>query len=223
MLKRSDIFIILPAFNEEKYVVGVFKELNRTGFPYIVIDDGSSDNTFQIAKKYCKNVLKHRINLGKGAALRTGCEYAFEHLGAQAVIFMDSDAQHNTAELDSFYQALNQNHQVVLGVRSFDSSMPLFRIMGNRLASYLVLLLFGRYIPDIPSGYKAVTKSAYQKLALTSTGYNIELEIAVKLAKKRFKFTTVPITTIYHDLERGFHPLDNIHLMLDLLKWRLQI
>lgn len=215
--------IILPAYNEANYLPKLLKELKNSKYPFVIIDDGSSDSTTTIARRYTPHVLRHRINLGKGAALRTGCEYAFHHLNAEAVIFMDSDDQHSVAEVAHFHQALKEGHQMILGVRAFDSSMPLFRIMGNRLSSFLVLLLFGRYIPDIPSGYKAMTKSMYQRLKLSATGYNIELEIAVKLARARLPFHTIPITTIYHDLERGFHPLDGLSMLLDLLKWRLQI
>lgn len=215
--------MVLPAYNEAQYLASVLKELNATKYPYVVVDDGSSDETSTIAKRYTKHSIRHRINLGKGAALRTGCEYAFTRLNAQAVIFMDSDAQHKSEELDLFRHQLTEGHLVVLGVRAFDSSMPLIRIMGNRLSSVLVLILFGRYIPDIPSGYKAMTKKIYHRLKLTATGYNIELEIAVKLARARLPYHTLPITTIYHDLERGFHPLDTFSLMVDLLKWRLQL
>lgn len=222
-MKKSDICVVLPAYNEAQYLASVLKELNATKYPYVVVDDGSSDETSTIAKRYTKHSIRHRINLGKGAALRTGCEYAFTRLNAQAVIFMDSDAQHKSEELDLFRHQLTEGHLVVLGVRAFDSSMPLIRIMGNRLSSVLVLILFGRYIPDIPSGYKAMTKKIYHRLKLTATGYNIELEIAVKLARARLPYHTLPITTIYHDLERGFHPLDTFSLMVDLLKWRLQL
>lgn len=222
-MKKSDICVILPAFNESKYLPSVLKELNKTKFPYVVVDDGSADETSTIAKRYSRHVLRHRINLGKGAALRTGCEYAFTQLHAQAVIFMDSDAQHKTEELETFRQQLSEGNKIVLGVRAFDSSMPLVRIMGNRFSSVMVLLFFGKYIPDIPSGYKALTKSAYTALHLRSSGYNIELEIAVKIAKKRLQFSTVPITTIYHDFERGFQPLDALRMMVDLVMWRIQL
>lgn len=215
--------IILPAYNEAKYLPRLLKELKKSQYTFVVIDDGSSDNSAAIARRYSPHVLRHRINLGKGAALRTGCEYAFSHLNSEAVIFMDSDDQHSVAEIAHFHQALKEGHQMILGVRAFDSSMPLLRIIGNRFSSFLVLILFGRYIPDIPSGYKAMTKKIYHRLKLTATGYNIELEIAVKLARARLPYHTLPITTIYHDLERGFHPLDGLSLLLDLLKWRLQI
>jgi len=223
MMKKNDIWIVLPAYNESAYIVSVLKELNKTGYPYVVVDDGSSDDTYKIAKRYTKHVVRHKINLGKGAALRTGCEYAITKQQAEALVFMDSDAQHSTAELALFQKALNDGHAMVLGIRSFDSAMPLIRIIGNRLGSVLILLLFGKYIPDIPSGYKAMTTAMYKKLKLEATGYNIEMEIAVKLAKKRFKFSTVPIATIYHDLERGFQPLDGIQMMVDLLKWRFEL
>ncbi len=219
-MKKSDIVVIIPAFNESEYIARVLKAMNRTGFRYLVVDDGSTDRTAVIARRYNKQVITHRINLGKGAALKTGCEYAFSTMSAKAVIFMDSDAQHNPAELDLFLTELVKGAQVVLGVRAFDASMPWIKITGNRLASVLVYWLYGTYIPDIPSGYKAMTKWAYQRLKWNSRDYRIELEIAVNLIKQKMPFTTVSIQTIYLDFNRGFHLLDALQMGFDLISWR---
>ena len=219
-MKRSEIVVIIPAYNEAKYITRVLRAVKKTNFRFVVIDDGSSDETAKLAQRHCDHVLVHRVNLGKGAALKTGCEYAFTKLNAQAVIFMDSDAQHNPAELHLFFEQLQAGAHVVFGVRAFDATMPWIKITSNRLASVAVKWLYGTYIPDIPSGYKAMTKWAYSRVKWNSRDYRVELEIAVNVAKRQLQFTTVPVQTIYLDLNRGFHLLDALQMGFDLISWR---
>lgn len=219
-MTKKDLVIILPAYNEGKYLTSVLKALSKMKYPFVVVDDASSDKTSTIALKYTQHVLRHDTNKGKGAALRTGCEYAFKNLHAEAVLFMDSDAQHDPDEVDGFFAAIKKCN-VVLGVRAFDTTMPLIRIIGNRLASFFVLLVFGTYVPDIPSGYKAIHKSVYHKLLWKSNGYKVELEIAVNLIKHKIAFVAIPIKTIYLDMTRGFQPSEAFKMLFDLISWRL--
>src|ERR1043165_1778703 len=95
------IAIVVPAYNEADRVGLVLSELIKTRLPVFIVDDGSKDKTFQVIQKYPVTALKHRINLGKGAALKTGCDAAFLS-GVEAVIIMDSDGQHLVHELDKF-------------------------------------------------------------------------------------------------------------------------
>lgn len=220
---RSKTWILLPAFNEARYIERVLDKLTKVTPNIIVINDGSSDTTRQLAEKHCSQVISHATNLGKGAALKTGCEYAFDHLDAEAVIFFDSDDQHNTDELQLFFSELEQGAKIVLGVRSFDQRMPLTRIIMNRLGSVLMLLLFGQYIPDIPSGFKAIHRSVYPKLAWNSTDYAVEMEIAARIARFRLPYTTVPIETIYHDLDRGMNVLHTIRMVTKVISWRFSL
>ena len=221
-LNKNTTWVIIPGLNEEKYIETVLKKVQKHTNNIIVVDDGSKDRMPQIAKKYTSHVISHAINLGKGAALKTGCEYAFKTLGADAVIFMDSDDQHDPKELELFFTAL-QTSDVVFGIRSFDEKMPLFRILMNRLASFVIYILFGSYIPDIPSGYKAITKKAYIKLAWNSTDYAVEMEIAARTAKYKIPYEIVPITTIYHDFERGMTILDSLRMITKILSWRISL
>lgn len=219
---RKNIWVIIPGMNEEKYVATVLKKVRLQTNNIIFVDDGSKDKTASIAKKYTDHVLSHSVNLGKGAALKTGCEYAFKTLKADAVVFMDSDDQHDPTELPLFFKEL-QNNSVVFGVRAFDDKMPLIRIMGNRIASVLIYFLFGSYIPDIPSGFKAMTANAYKQLAWNSSDYAVEMEIAAKTAKYKKRFAVVQIKTIYHDLERGMTILDTLRMITKILSWRISL
>lgn len=219
---KQEFWVIIPGMNEEKYVATVLKKVLKQTKNIIFVDDGSKDKTAQIAKKYTSHVLSHSVNLGKGAALKTGCEYAFKQLHAKAVIFMDSDDQHNPEELPLFFEALQKN-SVVFGVRSFDEKMPLVRIIGNRLASVLIYFMFGSYIPDIPSGFKALTANAYTELAWNSNDYAVEMEIAARTAKFKKKYAVVSIQTIYHDFERGMTILDTLRMISRILSWRVSL
>ncbi len=215
----SSAWVIIPAYNEEKYVARVLERVLKVTTNIIVVDDGSRDLTFEIASEQIPHVLKHQINLGKGAALKTGAEYAFSELGATGVIFFDGDDQHDPNLLTTFATEL-QTSDVVLGVRAFDNKMPLLRIMMNRLASFLVLLFFGKYIPDIPCGFKALSKSAYKKINWKSRDYAVEMEIAARVAQYDLKYSEVSIPTVYHDLDRGMTILDTITIVPQFISWR---
>lgn len=215
-------WILIPGYNEEKYLAQVLQKVKHFSKNVVYVDDGSSDRTVQIARRSLDHVLEHSMNLGKGAALKTGCEYIFHQLHADAVIFMDSDDQHDPAEIPEFIRLLEGKNQIVFGVRKFSSaSMPLLRFLGNKIASAGLATLFGTYIPDIPSGYKALTKRAYQKLQWKSTGYEVEMEIAAKVAKLKLPFAIHEIETIYHDEEKGMNLLEALKIFKSLIEWRV--
>lgn len=212
----------MPAYNEEKYLSAVIKKTLRVTANIVLVDDGSRDSTALIARKYLAHVLRHEINLGKGAAMTTGTQYAFSHVGAKAVVFLDSDDQHDPREFHRFVEAFQTGSQVVFGVRKFSASqMPLLRFVGNKAISIVVNLLYGGFIPDIPSGYKGLTKPAYHKIRWQSRGYEVETEIAAKVAGARIPFTTLDIETIYHDTDKGMNALEAIKICFALIQWKL--
>ena len=81
--------------------------------------------------------------------------------------------------------------------------------------------LYRRYIPDIPSGYKAMNKSAYKELVWNSAGYEVEMEIAVRVVQKKIKYTEIEIEAIYHDNDKGMTAIDALHIAKCLLQWRI--
>ena len=223
------IFVVITAYNEAKYLSGFLQKLIKQTPDFIVVDDGSIDNTAEIARKFTQHLLIHPINLGKGAAMKTGADYAFNVLKADVIIYMDGDDQHHPLDLEKFYDFfishrsnLAQNG-LVFGVRAFDQNMPLYRVLGNRFASVLVNLLFGQYLLDIPSGFKAMSRSVYQQLNWQSSDYGVELEIACKTAKYKIAFSEIPIKTIYHDLDRGMSMLDTFKMIHKVILWRINL
>lgn len=209
----------MPGYNESSYLRKLLPELRLVTKNIIYVDDGSPDNSAAIASDFTPHVLVHSVNLGKGSALKTGCTYAFKELKADAVILMDSDGQHEPSDIKSFRRALDKGYDIVLGVRRFSSDMPLIRFLGNKFSSVLINLLFKVYLSDIPSGFKAFTRSAYKKIEWDSHGYEVETEIAIKIAKKKLKFKEIPIQTVYLDTDKGFTILDAVRILLKLPQW----
>ncbi|MFA5932970.1 MAG: glycosyltransferase family 2 protein [Microgenomates group bacterium] len=213
--------IVVPAYNEESRIGSVLQDLIKTKIPIIVIDDGSSDNTYKIVQSNKVIPLKHKINLGKGAALKTGCEAAFS-LGVEGVIIMDSDGQHRVGDLDKFVAALETgNYDVVFGSRNLSFGVPFMRFVGNKFASVLVSFLFGIYVSDLICGYRAFTKKGYDNLKWQSSGYGVETEMVVRTGKLKLRFCEVPVETIYFDKFKGVTILDAVGILFSVLKWRI--
>jgi glycosyltransferase involved in cell wall biosynthesis len=218
MLKNR-IFLVIPSYNEEKRIGAVLKAVRSSKLPIILVDDGSTDSTFRIASKTADRVVRHKTNLGKGAALKTGCEAAFT-MGADAVILMDSDGQHKVEDLTKFVDAINNGYEVVFGSRNLSYGVPLVRYIGNKIISILISLLFKIYISDILCGYRAITRKAYKKIVWESTGYGVETEAVINVARARLKYCEVPVETVYLDRVKGVTPLDAFGIFIDILKWR---
>lgn len=216
------ITVVIPAYNEEHRIGSLLKDLKNGGYRYLVVDDGSKDGTFHEAKQYGGMVLRHRVNLGKGAAMKTGAEAAFE-MGADAVIFMDSDGQHLVSDLNNFIEALKKGNQLVYGSRNLNYGVPLIRYLGNKAASLLISLLFGSYISDILCGFRAMTNKVYRQIKWETSGYAVETEMIVRAAKAKLKHCEVPVTTVYYDHVKGVTALDAINIFLNVIRWRVTL
>ena len=213
------IFVVIPAFNEEKRVGKVLSEVNKSGLPFIVVDDGSKDKTSEVARRFTPHVFKHPINLGKGAALKTGCQAAFQ-LGADAIIIMDSDGQHKASDLPKFLKAL-KSCDVIFGARDF-GKIPLMRLIGNRLITIVVNLLFGIKVRDILCGFKAFSKKSYEKIKWESLGYSVESEIVAMTGKHKLSNCEVDVATVYYDKFKGFSFEQGFGIFFDIIQFKLR-
>ena len=223
-----NICIVIPAYNEEKRIGSVLQDLRDVKLPIIVVDDGSTDKTERVLQKIQNpnskiQMLRHRVNLGKGAAMKTGAEAAFG-MGADAVIFMDSDGQHKGQDLGGFIEALEKGKfDIIFGSRNLSYGVPFVRFMGNKFASVFVSLLFGIYVSDLLCGFRAITKKAYQKIKWESTGYAVETEMVIKTAKFRLKHCEVPVQTVYLDSVKGVTILDAFNILFNVIYWRINL
>lgn len=220
---NTKYFIVISAFNEEDHIRNVLINIRKhSDLNIVVVDDGSKDDTFENARGIQGVVVvRHKVNLGKGAAMKTGSEYAFMH-GAKAVIYMDADDQHSPKDISKFVKAIDVGNDVVFGSRDYGYSVPLVRYMGNKIASVLVSLLYGIYVNDLLCGFRAITKRAYEKIKWESQGYGVETEIAIKTATSKLKYCQVSIAAIYLDEVKGVTILDAFGILFDVFRWKLK-
>lgn len=217
------IFVVIPLFNEKKHISSVLKEVSKYKLPMVVVDDGSVDGSGSIVRGLkIKDVtlLTHKINLGKGAAMKTGAEYAFGN-EANAVIFMDSDGQHKANDLPRFIDVLKSgNYDIVLGSRNLSMGVPLVRYLGNKVASIILRSLFGVYVSDPLCGFRALTKPGYEKIKWESNGYGVETEIVARIGRYKVKNTEVPVETVYINGVKGVTLFDAFGILGEVVKWR---
>lgn len=220
--------IVIPANNESGHILNVFKGIRKENaeIPIVVVDDGSSDDTWAKLNEINDNkliILRHRVNLGKGAAMKTGAQYSFNN-GFDSVIFMDADGQHSPEDLQKFIDKLNENdYDVIFGVREEAKDVPIVRGFGNKIGIVIVYLLFGIKVSDLLCGYRAINRSAWEEMSLLSTGYGIETEMVAKTAVLKLNYTQVIVRTIYHDKTKGVTILHAFAILIDVIRWRLSL
>lgn len=219
MLNEVVEVVIIPAYNEGKTIFEVISKTMDFAQKIIVVDDGSQDNTASEAARAGAMVLRHKVNLGKGAALKTGCDYAFKN-GAQKVIAMDADGQHDPKEIPSFIKALEE-HDIAFGSRKAPRSMPFVLKFGNKVLTKTLRILYGVTVEDSQCGYRSFTIDAYPKLRWEANDYYVETEMAIRTGKKKLKHTTVYIETIYADRYKGTTVLDGVAIVFKMIGWKI--
>lgn len=218
-MRKRKIFAVIAAHNEARTIAKVVRETSKEVAHVIVVDDGSVDKTSREAGKAGALVLRHRVNLGKGAALKTGCDAALLE-GAQTIIALDADLQHDPKDIPRFLQAL-KGKDIVFGCRRFNRQMPLVLRFGNRFISTLTKILYGVGIEDTQSGYRAFTAEAYRKIRWRASDYSMESEMIALAGRHRLRYRTIPIKTSYPDRYKGTTVLDGIKIVFNLMRWRL--
>jgi len=195
------ISVVIPAFNEEQNIGfvlrGVHEVLGKMGSSYevIVVDDGSVDKTAEVAKEHNVVLINNGENAGKGSALKAG----FLLARGRCVVTMDADGSHQPDDISYLVRPILDGNdvEVAVGSRFVDEmgkySTTRLHLVGNKMINALILFLTGRYICDSQSGFRAFKRDALRKLALSSSGYEIESEITVKMLKNGFRIREVPI------------------------------
>lgn len=215
------IFVIIPAYNEEKNISEVILHAKKYCKNIIVVDDGSTDKTSQVAKKAGIEVVeRHSKNKGKGASLRTGADRALKE-GAEILIFIDADRQHDPHEIPIFLDKL-KNVDIVFGSRRRTKHMPLVYRLGNFILTHMAKILYGVKIHDTQSGYRAMTASTYQKIRWKSNDYSAESEMIANVGKNKLRYAETFIQTVYHDTKKGTTVMHGLKIGLDMLLWKVR-
>lgn len=221
----ASAYVVVPAYNEDSELTKLVKSISSY-IPHsqiVVVDDGSRIPASSFLPPSI-TVLRHRVNLGKGMALKTGCEYAYRHKAKQ-IILIDGDGQHDPLHIPVFLSLLKDGDQIVFGFRDFRGPTPFVRSFGNRLLNFTVAKLFNLSLSDVWCGYRAFAAEIYPKIAWAASDYSVDVEMAIKAGNAKLRHHQIPIETIYN---QEYSPtsttiVDGIKLLLELFIWKITL
>ena len=188
------IAALIPALNAERTLPRVAAETRAQLEPLIVIDDGSSDATGEVARAVGAIVLRHEVNRGKGAALKTGFAWALEN-GFDGVITLDADGQHLASEIPKFIAAREETRaDLIIGGRAhlFQHMLPRRR-NANRFSAWCISKCAGVKVPDSQSGFRFYSAHLLRSVKLRTNGFDMESEVIVRAGRGGFRIVTIPI------------------------------
>jgi glycosyltransferase involved in cell wall biosynthesis len=189
---------LIAAFNEEETIAAVVAGVLRHLADVVVVDDGSTDRTAERAAAAGARVVRHPQNRGKGAAIRTGLAQVLAGPHSH-VLFIDGDLQHDPNDIPMLLSAGERTGcDLVIAERAFaKGSMPTARFYSNRIGSRILSAFIGTEVADSQSGFRLARADRLRELHLTATGYEIETEMLIKLARRRASLCRVGIAARY--------------------------
>jgi glycosyltransferase involved in cell wall biosynthesis len=219
-------WIVIPAFNEGRKINNVIYSLKQAGYDNIlVIDDCSVDNTLTEACAAGGVVLRHIVNRGQGAALRTGIEYALDQ-GAEAIITFDADGQHHPEDIIKLLEPLQKSQaEVALGSRFINkkSNTPLIRKIFLKGGAFVFRLMYNIKLTDSHNGLRALSRKAAQKITITQDRMEHASEIVEEISKHKLKYVEVPVTITYTDysLQKGQRTSNAFKILFSMILSRI--
>lgn len=226
------LFVIVPAYNEEKNIgrvlSGLFEhrlKLIEGGFKQmqiVVVDDGSSDDTFRVAQAAGAKVLRHEVNRGQGAALQTGNEYALQN-GASFVVHFDADGQFNPADITRALAAMkDKNTDVILGSRFLDnrSQIPWTKkYIVLPVARLINRFLTGLKLTDVHNGFRILSRPALEKIKIIQDRMAHNSEIIKQIKQNNLSYLEYPVEVTYNEYGQGVG--GGLKIILEILQGRL--
>lgn len=207
---RTNVAALIPAYFEEKRIADVARRALAQVDLVVVVDDGSTDATEAEARKSGAQVIRHPVNQGKGAAIKTGLRDLTARPGVRHVLILDADGQHLPEEIPLFIAEANRSRApMIVGSRMSDlKTMPFIRKMTNLFMSSQISRVCGQRIPDTQCGFRMVDRDLAAALCETeSSKFDYETEMLVIAARRGCRIASVPVSTVYGDEISKIHPL----------------
>ena len=211
----------MPAYNEANYIGSLILSVRQHVDKVIIVDDGSTDNTAEIAELAGASVIKHGKNRGYGNAIRSILAEA-KNQGADILVILDADAQHKPQEIPSLIKSISEGADVVIGSRDLQrENIAPYRRFGQKVLAKMTNISSRQKLTDTESGFRAYSKKALATLELKEEGMAVSSEIVSEAAGKGLKITEVPISVIYtkdgstlNPIRHGLGVLNRILVMI---------
>jgi len=231
-MPAGDVTFVLPAYQPGKALLRTVQRLAAAPFAAIVVvNDGSgpeSDIWFAALRSIPKvHVLEHAVNLGKGAALKTGLNYALCNLPTECgVVTADADGQHDPEDIISVASLLAHHPEsLILGVREFKKGIPLRSLLGNNITRGVLRAVLGQKFADSQTGLRGIPRPlAMQLLRIPSNGYEFELDMLIACKHHSYPILETPIQALYFDGNSSSHfnpVLDSMKIYFVLLRFSM--
>ncbi len=208
MVKKNNrhVAIIIPCYNEAQVLKETIAKVARQ-FPYIIcVTDGSSDGSPERVKETDALLIEHPINLGQGAALQTGIEYALQNADIDYFVTFDADGQHDTEDVKKMLQIIQKEKvDIVLGSRFLGKveNISPFKKALLKVAVRFSNRTSGLKLTDTHNGLRVFNRHVAENLNITLPDYAHASEITERIAEKKFKYTEAPVTITYTDYSKG--------------------
>ncbi len=224
--RGNNVWVAIAAYHEVEVVADVVAGIKRAGYRLVVVDDGSTDGTAAAAEKAGACVVRHPINLGQGAALQTGIDFALAQ-SADVIVTFDADGQHRASEIARLVNALKeQGADFALGSRFLGGSVGMLasRRWLLRAATLFTRMSTGMRLSDTHNGLRAMTRRGVKKIHLRQNRMAHASEILHQIADSKLKYVEVPITITYtaYSRAKGQKLGDFLAILIDLFARRLQ-
>ena len=204
---RPKIIAAMPAYNEEKYIGTLVLKTRQYVDEVIIVDDGSTDQTANVAKLAGATVIRHIGKKGKGAAVQSVLLEA-KKKAPDILVLLDADSQHNPDEIPSLIKSVLEGYDLVIGSRQEQpDKTPRYRRIGQRILLYSTRILSGESLSDSECGFRALSRKAISNLKLKENGFAIEAEMIASAKNEHLKIIEVPISNIYTKDGSTLHPV----------------
>lgn len=207
------VAVVIPAYNEEKTIREIVEKARKHSTDVLVVDDGSTDNTYSEAVKAGATLLQSKKNVGKFAVLKLGFEAILSKQNAECIIQIDGDGQHDPEDIPKFVKKIESGADLVVGQRDFSlRKMPFLRILSNIISTLVITILFTIWLKDTQCGYRAYKKEILKKLLplIKNSGFEGEAEMLAQADIHDLKIKGVKIHTIYDNENSKVNPLRDI-------------
>jgi glycosyltransferase involved in cell wall biosynthesis len=205
-MTKTDTAIIIPVFNEQNVIENVLSEVLKEFKHVVCINDGSTDDTAEIIKKTSAFLVEHPLNLGQGAALQTGIDFALQFPEIQYFVTFDSDGQHRLSDVKKMLTYIkNNNVDIVLGSRFLGKVENITRLKKIilKLAVKFSNSTSGVKLTDTHNGLRVFNRKVASELKITMPDFSHASEIIERIAEKKFAYVELPVTITYTDYSRS--------------------